>query len=101
MLALKRAPSLTSICQACLGFWIFKLIHYRVLPIVRQIKATGATTRRAIAAALNARGVRTARGCVRHDSTVRNLVVLAGNVRPHSPPTGARSWDRCGDGGGC
>jgi DNA invertase Pin-like site-specific DNA recombinase len=43
-----------------------------VLPIVRQIKAAGATTHRAIAAALNARGVRTARGGAWHDSTVRN-----------------------------
>src|SRR5215216_887496 len=32
-----------------------------VLPIVRQIQAAGATTHRAIAHALNARGVRTAR----------------------------------------
>jgi hypothetical protein len=31
-----------------------------VLPIVRQIGAAGATTHRAIAAALNARGIRTA-----------------------------------------
>jgi DNA invertase Pin-like site-specific DNA recombinase len=33
-----------------------------VLPIVRQIEAAGAKTHRAIAAALNARGIRTARG---------------------------------------
>ncbi len=33
-----------------------------VLPIIRQIQATGATTTRAIAEALNARGIRTARG---------------------------------------
>jgi DNA invertase Pin-like site-specific DNA recombinase len=33
-----------------------------VLPIVRQIQAAGATTSRAIAEALNARSVRTARG---------------------------------------
>ena len=45
-----------------------------VLPIVRQIQATGATTHRAIAAALNDRGVRTARGGAWHDSTVRNLL---------------------------
>ena len=44
-----------------------------VLPVVRQIQATGATTLRAIAAALNARGIRTARGGAWHDSTVRNL----------------------------
>jgi DNA invertase Pin-like site-specific DNA recombinase len=49
-----------------------------VLPIVRQIQAAGATTHRAIAQALNARGVRTARGGVWHDSTVRNLLARAG-----------------------
>jgi DNA invertase Pin-like site-specific DNA recombinase len=49
-----------------------------VLPIVRQIQATGATTFRAIAAALNDRGVRTARGGAWHDSTVRNLLARAG-----------------------
>jgi DNA invertase Pin-like site-specific DNA recombinase len=45
-----------------------------VLPIVRQIQAAGATTHRAIAQALNARGIRTARGGAWHDSTVRNLL---------------------------
>ena len=45
-----------------------------VLPIVRQIQASGATTLRAIADALNARGVRTARGGAWHDSTVRNVL---------------------------
>jgi DNA invertase Pin-like site-specific DNA recombinase len=49
-----------------------------VLPIVRQIQAVGATTFRAIAAALNDRGVRTARGGAWHDSTVRNLLARAG-----------------------
>lgn len=45
-----------------------------VLPIVRQIQASGATTHRAIAEALNARGIRTARGGAWHGSTVRNLL---------------------------
>lgn len=45
-----------------------------VLPIIRQIQTTGATTNRAIATALNDRGVRTARGGLWHDSTVRNLL---------------------------
>jgi DNA invertase Pin-like site-specific DNA recombinase len=48
-----------------------------VLPIVRQIQAAGATTHRAIAQALNNRGVRTARGGDWHDSTVRNLLARA------------------------
>ena len=45
-----------------------------VLPVVRQIQASGATTLKAIAAALNARGIPTARGGLWHDSTVRNLL---------------------------
>jgi hypothetical protein len=49
-----------------------------VLPVVRQIQATGATTFRAIAAALNDRAVRTARDGAWHDSTVRNLLARAG-----------------------
>jgi DNA invertase Pin-like site-specific DNA recombinase len=49
-----------------------------VLPIVRQIQAAGVTTARAIATALNDRGVRTARGGEWHDSTVRNLLARAG-----------------------
>ena len=40
-----------------------------VLPNVRQIQATGARTARAVATALNDRGVRTARGGDWHDST--------------------------------
>lgn len=45
-----------------------------VLPIVRQIQAAGVTSAREIAAALNARGIRTARGGEWHHSTVRNLL---------------------------
>jgi Recombinase len=48
-----------------------------VLPIVRQIQASGAATFRAIATALNNRGVRTARGGIWRDSTVRNLLARA------------------------
>jgi DNA invertase Pin-like site-specific DNA recombinase len=48
-----------------------------VLPIVRQIQTAGATTHRAIAQALNDRGVRTARGGIWHDSTVGNLLARA------------------------
>jgi DNA invertase Pin-like site-specific DNA recombinase len=44
------------------------------LPVVRQVQAAGGTTLRAVAAALNARGVRTARGGRWHASTVRNLL---------------------------
>jgi DNA invertase Pin-like site-specific DNA recombinase len=45
-----------------------------VLPVVREISATGAISLAAIAAALNARGVRTARGGNWHASTVRNVL---------------------------
>ena len=48
-----------------------------VMPIVRQIQTSGVTTTRAIAAALNARGIRTARGGAWHNSTVRNLLARA------------------------
>jgi hypothetical protein len=45
-----------------------------VVPIVRQIEASGVKGSRAIAAAMNARGVRTARGGEWHATTVRNLL---------------------------
>jgi DNA invertase Pin-like site-specific DNA recombinase len=45
-----------------------------VLPIVRQIEATGVKTPKAIAEALNARGVKTARGGQWHPTTVRLLL---------------------------
>jgi len=45
-----------------------------VMPIIRQIEASGVKGHRAIAAALNARGVRTSRGGHWHATTVRNLI---------------------------
>jgi DNA invertase Pin-like site-specific DNA recombinase len=45
-----------------------------VLPVVHQLQASGVTTTRGIAEALNARGIRTARGGDWHGSTVRNLL---------------------------
>lgn len=48
-----------------------------VLPVVRQIEATGVKGYRALAEALNARGIRTARGGEWHATTVRNLVIRA------------------------
>lgn len=45
-----------------------------VLPIVRQIQVAGVTSTRDLAAALNARGIRTARAGEWHHSTVRNLL---------------------------
>jgi DNA invertase Pin-like site-specific DNA recombinase len=46
-----------------------------VLPILREIQASGLTTLRDIAGALNARGIRTARGGAWYSSTVRNLLL--------------------------
>ena len=49
-----------------------------VLPVVSQIQASGLTTLRAIANALNARGIRTARGGVWYAATVGNLLARGG-----------------------
>jgi hypothetical protein len=46
--------------------------------IIRQVEAAGAKGSRAIAAALNARGARTARGGDWHATTVRNLLAREG-----------------------
>jgi DNA invertase Pin-like site-specific DNA recombinase len=45
-----------------------------VLPVIDEITATGATSLRAITAALNARGVRTARGGAWHVTTLRKVL---------------------------
>jgi len=46
-----------------------------VLPIIRDVKASGVNSYRGIAEALNARGVRTARGGTWQAATVRNIVL--------------------------
>ncbi len=46
-----------------------------VLPIIREIQGSGVSTYLGIAEALNARGVRTARGGRWHATTVRNLLL--------------------------
>ncbi len=46
-----------------------------VLPIIREIQMSGVSSYFGIAEALNARGVRTARGGRWHATTVRNLLV--------------------------
>lgn len=48
-----------------------------VLPIIEKIRSTGATSFRTIAAALNDRGVKTARGGVWAATTVRNVLLRA------------------------
>lgn len=49
-----------------------------VLPVIQAIQAAGAGTLREIAAELNARGIRTARGGQWHAATVRNALQRAG-----------------------
>ena len=49
-----------------------------VLPVVREIECAGVTTLQGIADALNARGIRTARGRRWYPSTVKNLLGRAG-----------------------
>jgi hypothetical protein len=53
-----------------------------VLPIVQTIEASGLTTLREVADALNARGIRTARGGQWHSSTVHNLLSRCANREP-------------------
>lgn len=48
-----------------------------VLPVIEQIKASGATSYRAIASALNARGIKTSRGGTWAAATVRNTMLRA------------------------
>jgi DNA invertase Pin-like site-specific DNA recombinase len=51
-----------------------------LLPIVKAIRATGATTLEAITRALNDRGVRSARGATWHVSSVANLLARASKL---------------------
>ena len=46
-----------------------------VLPVIRQLEASGVSSYRSIADALNTRGIRTARGGTWHGTTVRNMLV--------------------------
>ena len=59
-----------------------------VLPIIREAQRAGATTLRAVAEALNARGISTARGGLWHAMSVKNVL-----DRPlaKTPIAGARS----------
>jgi DNA invertase Pin-like site-specific DNA recombinase len=51
-----------------------------VLPIIREIQAAGLTTLRDIADALNARGIRSARGGQWHSTTVRTVLLRGAEV---------------------
>jgi DNA invertase Pin-like site-specific DNA recombinase len=52
-----------------------------VLPVIREAQKSGVRSFRAIASALNARGIPTARGGQWHDSTVRNALKHATEAR--------------------
>ena len=52
-----------------------------VVPIIRDIQRAGARTLREIAAALNARGIPTARGGQWHAMTVRNVLAVLNSPR--------------------
>ena len=56
-----------------------------ILPIVRDIQATGRTSLREIAAALNARGIRTARGGAWGSSSVCNLLMRKSRAANKQP----------------
>ena len=45
-----------------------------ILPIIREAQKAGATTLRAVAEALNARGISTARGGSWHAMSVKNML---------------------------
>jgi hypothetical protein len=69
-----------------------------VLPVIREIQHSGATTFRAIASALNARGIPTARCGQWHDSTVRkgsphDLFKIVGVTATHAN-SGAKATQR-------
>ena len=49
----------------------------KLIPVVQAIRDTGATTLRAVSAALNERGIRSARGGRWHPSSVANLLAHA------------------------
>ena len=46
-----------------------------MIPVIRQIEASGVSGYHGIADALNARGIRTARGGAWYASTVRNMLL--------------------------
>jgi DNA invertase Pin-like site-specific DNA recombinase len=61
-----------------------------LLPIIRAIRSTGATTLREMAEALNQRGIRSARGGRWHVSSVLNILVRARSL-DECPPTATAS----------
>jgi DNA invertase Pin-like site-specific DNA recombinase len=55
-----------------------------VIPIIREIQASGVTTLRGVARALNARGVPSARGAPWSEVAVTNILKRATNATPSS-----------------
>jgi DNA invertase Pin-like site-specific DNA recombinase len=58
-----------------------------VLPVIQKIKASGVTSLRAIAAELDARGIRTARGGKWAAQQVRGILQRTDNLEARSGPT--------------
>ena len=54
-----------------------------VLPVIEQIRVGGASLRQ-IAAELNARGIKTARGGKWHATTVRNIITVENDAEAHA-----------------
>ena len=55
-----------------------------IIPIIREIQASGVTTLRGVARALNARGVPSARGAPWSEVAVTNILKRATNATPSS-----------------
>ena len=73
-----------AICSPCSSiprlFPLRRIGHAEnVLPVIEQIRAGGASLRQ-IAAELNARGIKTARGGKWHATTVRNILTVENGV---------------------
>jgi hypothetical protein len=72
----RTPPSLGRAAQAAEADWFAA----NVIPILEAIRASGVLSLAGIAAALNARGVRTARGEQWHISTLQNLLRRSDSV---------------------
>ena len=75
-----RLGNRTNLAEAAAKAWAVSrakgaAFAHNVLPLIRQAQGRGARSYQAIAAELNQRGVRTARGGVWHATTVRNMLL--------------------------
>ncbi len=63
-----------------------------VVPVIRDIERAGVTTLQGIADALNARGIRTARGRRWYATTVKNVLNRAGDQQVSANESGVLAW---------